>query len=67
MKSYKDAGVLNTVKVVHIPKEMNLIHVRLENLGDLYDTDSQLHTVDLSKIADAIWVSANQLSPKAYD
>lgn len=52
---------------MHIPKKKNLIHVRLENIADLYDSNSKTHTVDLEKIADTLWLSANQLAPHAYD
>lgn len=67
VNAYKDAGVVDTVKVVHIPKDKNLIHLRLQNLADLYDSNCKTHTVDISKIADALWNSANMLKPHSYD
>lgn len=66
-EAYKRAGVVDTVKVVHAPKARNLVHVRLENLADLYDENSKEYSINLSGIADALWKSANKLAPVAYD
>jgi hypothetical protein len=57
--SYKEAGVSNTVKVVHIPKEKNHIQLRIQNIADLYDSNSKTATVDLPFIADALWAAGN--------
>ena len=65
-KAYKMAGVVDTVKVVHVPKARNLVHVRLENLADLYDSNSKTYSIHLHGIADALWNSANALNPVAY-
>lgn len=67
-EAYKSAGVVNTVKVVHVPKWKNHLNVRLENLADLYDSNSKTEVVDLHAIADALWKSGNMGNPSAaYD
>lgn len=45
---YKSAGVVDAVKVVHIPKGRNVIQIRLTNLADYYDSPkSKAATVNL--------------------
>jgi len=51
--------VSDTVKVVHIPRGKNHIHLRLQNIADLYDSNSLTETVDLSLIANALWTAGN--------
>jgi len=62
-EAYKAAGIVDTVKAVLIPRAKNLVHVRLENLADLYDSNSQAYTVSLSSVANALWAAANKLKP----
>lgn len=57
--AYKEAGVIDTVKVVPIPKGRNHVQVRLENLGDLYDSNSKTANISISRIAYALWGNAN--------
>lgn len=64
--SYLQAGVTDTVKVVHIPRGKNQVQLRLQNLADLYDSNSQTETVDLSIIADALWNAGNMGKPVKY-
>ena len=67
-EAYKSAGVANTVKVVHVPKWKNHLVVRLQNLADLYDSNSKVEVVNLHAIADALWKSGNMGNPSAaYD
>jgi hypothetical protein len=63
---YKDAGIVDSVKVVHVPKAKNLIHLRLENLADLYDSNAKNYTIDLEKLANSIWLTANAKKPVDY-
>jgi len=53
--AYKDAGVVDAVKVVHVPKSKNHVHLRLQNLADWYDSNAKTQKVDLEMIADALW------------
>lgn len=66
-EDYKRAGVVDTVKVVHVPKARNLVNVRLENLADLYDSNHQTYKINLSGIAKALWKSANALNPVDFE
>lgn len=59
----KDAGVVDTVKVLPIPKSKNHIHLRLQNMADLYDSNAKTYQVSVSAIAAALWRQANQLKP----
>lgn len=66
VEAYKKAGVVNTVKVVHMPRWKNSIQLRLQNLADLYDSNSETATVDLAAIADALWNAGNMGNPVTY-
>lgn len=54
--------------MVHVPKWKNHLVVRLQNLADLYDSNSKVEVVNLHAIADALWKSGNMGNPSAaYD
>lgn len=65
--AYKKAGVVDTVKVVHVPKEANHVHLRLQNLADWYDSAAKKQTVSLKTIAEALWKHANALKPVDFE
>lgn len=65
-EGFKKAGIVDTVKIVHVPKGKNHIHVRLQNLADLYDSNSKTYKVSVATIADTLWKYANSLSPVDY-
>ena len=54
------------MKVVHLPRGKNHIHLRLQNIDDLYDSNSKTATVDLSLIAEALWTAGNSDKPIKY-
>lgn len=42
------------------------MHLRLQNLADLYDSNSETEYVDLDRIADALWNAGNMAKPANY-
>ena len=58
----KNAGVKDLVKLISLPVSQNKLLLRLENLADVYDGQSAT-TVDLNKVASALWKSANFFKP----
>jgi hypothetical protein len=54
------AGVVDATKLYATPLAKNKIQIRLENLHDYTSQDqSESNTVNVQKIADAFWKSAN--------
>lgn len=54
--------------MVHVPKYKNHIVVRLQNLADIYDSNSRTQVINIHAIADALWKSGNMGNPNSgYD
>ena len=62
-KALEAAGVTNTVKLVVIPKEKDVLFFRLENLGDL-DSGVGSVMVELEAIVDAFQLAAKTVSDR---
>ena len=58
----KSAGVQDTVKLLVLPREKDILMFRLENLADL-DSGVGEASVDLEKIARAYWDAVNTSEP----
>lgn len=51
--------------MVHVPKYKNHVVVRLQNLADLYDSNSKTEMINLQEIAQALWKNGNMGNPTA--
>lgn len=57
----KEAGIVDKVKLVTIPKGRNKILVRIENLADHYDEDSTTQQVNMKTLVEGMWKSAHDI------
>ena len=57
----KNAGVIDPIKIVTIPRGLNKFDIRVENIADDYDasTAGKTFNVNVTAIADAFWREAN--------
>jgi len=60
----KNAGIVDTVKYVSIPKAKNEVYLRIENLADLVDWDAKALDVDVKALLNALLKSANGALPQ---
>jgi hypothetical protein len=60
-----NSGLQEALSYVTIPLAKNQFELRIENLADVYD-NGKTYKVDLNKIADAFWKSANVNYPIDY-
>lgn len=55
----KDAGVVDTIKLVTIPRGINKIMFRLENLADLFD-QGVTQQVNIKTLIEGMWKSSHK-------
>jgi len=59
----KQAGVSDNLKLYVVPMAKNKLHIRLENLEDLYDLNAKTYTVDMKDLLHSMWKEANKQAP----